>query len=317
MTNYSRIVHPTDFSGSADAAFGCALELARRQGSELHLLHVAPTFGEDPLHSAYTAALDERQFYKQLQEEADVRMRAMIDAHEADDVRVKRVHTHGASPAPVVIRYARDEGADLIVVGTHGRRGLRRFLLGSVAEEVMRGAGCDVLAVREGASPGFKRLLVPLDLTEGNRQQLDKAAEFARIYDARLDALYVLPEPPLPAWGVDADVLYELLPDRKKQAAGELAALIAPVAETGLSIEAHLEEGFAARVIHESAERVGADLIVIAPHSRSAVERFFLGSITEWVIRHSPTPVLITHSTVLRSEEKPPSDGKSASSATT
>lgn len=296
MTPHVRILHPTDFSESSAPAFATAIDMARRQGAELHLLHVSPTFGEDPLHSAYLAALDERRFYKQLQDEADVRMVALIEKMGAGDLRIKRVHTHGPSTAPMILAYAVNEEIDLIVIGTHGRRGMRRFLLGSVAEEVIRGASCDVCAVRESVeSLQVRRLLVPLDLSSTSAAQVGAASRLAELFGAEIDLLYVLPEPPLPAWGVDADILYGLLPERKREAERELTALAAGLVKAGLVARSSVEDGFAGRVIREAGERLQSDMIVIAPHSRGVIERFFLGSVTEWVIRHSDRAVYITH----------------------
>ncbi|MDZ4701096.1 MAG: universal stress protein [Rhodothermales bacterium] len=296
MTSFARMLHPTDFSESSAPALAMAIDMARRQGAELHLLHVSPTFGEDPLHSAYLAALDERRFYKHLQDEADARMVALIERMGAGDLRIKRVHTHGPSTAPMILSYAAEEQVELIVIGTHGRRGLRRFLLGSVAEEVIRGASCDVCAVREGVEPlQVRRLLVPLDLSPTSAAQLDAATRLAGLFGAEIDLLYVLPNTPLPAWGIDADVLYGLMPERKHQAEQELTALAAGLVKTGIVARSTVEEGFAGSIIREAGERLQSDLIVIAPHSRGVIERFFLGSVTEWVIRHSDRAVYLAH----------------------
>ena len=113
MTSFARMLHPTDFSESSAPALAMAIDMARRQGAELHLLHVSPTFGEDPLHSAYLAALDERRFYKHLQDEADARMVALIERMGAGDLRIKRVHTHGPSTAPMILSYAAEEQVEL------------------------------------------------------------------------------------------------------------------------------------------------------------------------------------------------------------
>lgn len=296
MASAMRVLHPTDFSRTSEAAFATAVDVARRQGAELHLLHVAPTFGEDPLHSAYMAALDERRFYKELQDEADARMVALIQAHAAGDIRIKRVHTHGPSPAPLILDYASNEQIDLIVLGTHGRRGLRRFLLGSVAEEVIRGSASDVLAVRQHeATHTYSRLLVPVDLSPASAPQVRAAATFARLYKAELDLLYVLPEPPLPAWGVDAEVLYGLMPERKQEASRMLENMADLLRKEGYTVRTTVEEGFAGRMIDETATRLATDMIVLAPHGHSAVERFFLGSVTEWVVRHTDRDIFITH----------------------
>ncbi len=147
----------------------------------------------------------------------------------------------------------------------------------------------------EPATLTIRRLLVPLDLSPTSAAQIGAASRLAELFGAEVDLLYVLPDPPLPAWGVDADVLYGLMPERKREVERELTALAAGLVKAGLVARTSVEEGFAGRVIREAGERLQSDLIVIAPHSRGVIERFFLGSVTEWVIRHSDRAVYIAH----------------------
>jgi nucleotide-binding universal stress UspA family protein len=306
MNAYPRILHPADFSETSDAAFAFAVDLARRHGSELHLLHVAPNFGGDPMHTAYAETLDKKRFYQRMQEEAEARMKAMIAANDAESVRIKRVHTHGHSPAPSILAYAGDQRIDLIVIGTHGRRGLRRFVLGSVAEEVIRGATCDVLAVQDRSRPLVpRRLLVPVDLSASSPSHLEGAARIAARFGAEMDVLHVLPEAPLPAWGVDPDILHEVIAKRRDEAEEELAKLIEPIVKSGTVVRTAIDVGSAGSAIVEAARRLDADLIVMAPYARRIVERFFLGSVTEWVIRHADRPLYITHASVPDDKRSP------------
>jgi nucleotide-binding universal stress UspA family protein len=118
-----QILVATDFSDSAEAAFGVAVQYARALHAGLHLLHV------------FAAA------------EVEVtRLLADAAAQAGPDVPVTVAGT-GGDPAEEILRYATRHPIDLIVVGTHGRTGVSRFLLGSVAERVMRGARCPVLVV--------------------------------------------------------------------------------------------------------------------------------------------------------------------------
>lgn len=143
------ILVPTDFSQHAEGALDFALDLARRFGAELQLLHVYdyPTYllpegglmpGADLLGDIQGET--ERRF-KQL----EIRLAGSL-------VPMRTVSRQGV-PLVEILRYAREIQADLIVMGTHGRTGIKHFLIGSVAEKVVRKAPCPVLTVRP---PGFQ-----------------------------------------------------------------------------------------------------------------------------------------------------------------
>jgi nucleotide-binding universal stress UspA family protein len=163
MTHIRTILHPTDFSERSQNAFRLASALARDYGAELILVHVAsvPTmaYGEgfaatDP--EAQRAELRNRLL--QLLPDGDVRT-----AHRLEE----------GQPAPVILRVADEMRADLIVMGTHGRRGLARLLMGSVAEQIARRAKCPVLTVRvpfvEAAPVAMNRTAEPV--SAGSHQE--------------------------------------------------------------------------------------------------------------------------------------------------
>ncbi|HEY1304251.1 MAG TPA: universal stress protein [Vicinamibacterales bacterium] len=148
----TRILVPTDFSEAADAALAYAKTLATKLDASLHLLHVF----RDPC----TAIPFVPETYAP--PPPDLRERALDDAWDQLHDRLNsRQHTRFAGTRAVVegltaieiVKYARDHGIDLIVMGTHGRRGVAHLFLGSVAEHVVRTAGCPVLTVREAAEP--------------------------------------------------------------------------------------------------------------------------------------------------------------------
>ena len=143
----TRILVPTDFSETADAALAYAKELAAKLDASLHVLHVM----SDP----YAAAMYVPEVYAPPSPEAQARalektrerLRARLDEEE-------EARFHGACAivtgltAKQIVTYAVEHGVDLIVMGTHGRRGVTHLLLGSVAEHVVRTAPCPVLTVR-------------------------------------------------------------------------------------------------------------------------------------------------------------------------
>ena len=142
-----RILVPVDFSAGSDAALEMATSLARDSGGSLILAHVEVI----PLSAAggeYLYAIPEPPT-----EELLARLEAVVvpDSH----VPVERRLLAG-DPADAIIRLAQTEDVDLIVMGTHGRRGLTRLLMGSVAEAIDRAAPCPVLTVKQPAHVGVK-----------------------------------------------------------------------------------------------------------------------------------------------------------------
>jgi universal stress protein A len=148
--NFRKILVTTDFSEAGDHAVAHAFRLAADHGAEVVLCHVFEMIvAPNPLYA---------QYYPTDLLSPEVRERAEIDARNALLERVPKsgplvavphstVIAHG-TPSEEIIRLAQQEGADLIVIATHGRTGLRHLLLGSVAERVVRQASCPVLVVR-------------------------------------------------------------------------------------------------------------------------------------------------------------------------
>jgi nucleotide-binding universal stress UspA family protein len=142
--NLKRILVPTDFSECSDAALRYGLELARKFGASLHLLHVI----QDPATQPWAAegfAVPLLDAVEQWRKDAQARLEKSVP--DAD--RAKAIFSCDvASPFPEILRYAAANDIDLIVMGTHGRGGVSHLLLGSIAEKVVRRAPCPVLTVR-------------------------------------------------------------------------------------------------------------------------------------------------------------------------
>jgi nucleotide-binding universal stress UspA family protein len=147
MTTLRTILYPTDFSPRSEYAFGLACSLARDHGSRLIVLHVIeqPVFAYPGVMTAPPPPLpsaEERQA-----------LRAKLDEIRPDDETIPVVHLLvQGDPSLSILQIAKEHPCDLIVMGTHGRTGLGRLLMGSVAEEVLRKASCPVLTVKAPSS---------------------------------------------------------------------------------------------------------------------------------------------------------------------
>ncbi len=157
MITLQNILVPSDFSECSDRAVRYGLELARKFDATLHLLHVV----QDPMTMPWAAeglAVPMLEVVEQWQKQAEERLKALVPP--ADRGRV-RVASNVAAPYPEILRFAAEQGIDLIVMGTHGRGGVSHLLLGSIAEKVVRRAPCPVLTVRH-PQHGFVELPVPI-----------------------------------------------------------------------------------------------------------------------------------------------------------
>jgi nucleotide-binding universal stress UspA family protein len=134
------ILHPTDFSERSEAAFQLACLLARESGARLIVLHVVqpPPF---VTHGEMARALEQAEGYRR---ELNEKLRNLRGADPASEIEHR---LEDGEPVTEILRAATETGSDLIVLGTHGRTGFRRLLLGSVAEQVLRRAACPVLTV--------------------------------------------------------------------------------------------------------------------------------------------------------------------------
>jgi nucleotide-binding universal stress UspA family protein len=147
MIALKHILVPTDFSETSDAALAYGREFARTFGASLDLLHVADNvFSRGFTGEGYLAILPDLQ--EDLERTARVRLDEMLIDHDEPGLAATPVLRTSTSPASEIVAYARENDVDLIVMGTHGRGGVAHFLVGSVAERVVRSAPCPVLTVR-------------------------------------------------------------------------------------------------------------------------------------------------------------------------
>ncbi len=145
MVTVKSVLVPTDFSENSKVALPYAVDLARRYGAKLVVLHV---FDEDLLTPIfYEVGGSAEEYFNRLRERFQAAVDDFLDGVDTEGLEVEAQLTSG-TPFVEIIRFARDNGVDLIVMGTHGRTGIAHALLGSVAEKVIRKAPCPVMVVR-------------------------------------------------------------------------------------------------------------------------------------------------------------------------
>lgn len=288
------ILVPTDLSPIADDALEYALELGRRTGARLEVITVMGHVEGDvfnPIRYSPEASARGKSSVDLLGESLD----NLLARHDTKGLRVSGSVRKGR-PLNAILAAARRLKADMMVVGSHDRGMMHHFLVRSMTDELVRRAPCSVLVIheRETRPPiAVRRVLVPVDLSNVSGEILDVGAGLARLFDAKLDVQHVVETIPVLDSFSGAVTLRDMVPDLKQHSTRALEKVL-EAADLGLeSYGVFVDDGHAANTIVERARHEHADLVVIGKRGRSAIERFFIGSVTERVVRHAPCPVLV------------------------
>lgn len=196
-------------------------------------------------------------------------------------------------PPEVILDVAKGKKADLIVLGTYGRKGLNRLLMGSVTSHVIVNSGIDVLVVKKQCTECtgiYKSILVPFDGSEFSKKALDRACKLSKVDGANITVLYVIPRYEEMIEFFRTDSIQQSLFDEAEKIMGEAKKIALPYE---VSIAATIQEGHAADKIVEIADKLKNDLIIIGTYGWKGVNKAIMGSTTERVIMNAKSPVLV------------------------
>jgi nucleotide-binding universal stress UspA family protein len=305
MKDLHHILCPVDFSEASAHAVDQAIAIASWYGARITALHVRspmvlPIPGV-PVGELPTLPVPDEEAHLQIEE----RVRALFSAgrHLRVDVQIET-----GLPATVILDSAAGRRVDLVAMGTHGTGGFARFVLGSVAEKVLRKAACPVLTVppraHTSAQLPFKRLLCAVDFSAPSLLGLQFALSLARESDAHLTLLHVITwpwqEPPGPALeALPPEMAFHLTEYRRhceQDASGRLAALVPADARTWCTPTTQVRHGRPHAETLRLAAEESADLIVIGVSGRNTVDLHLLGSTANQVVRSAVCPVLTVRS---------------------
>lgn len=303
MIEIRRILCPVDFSDFSQHALGHAVAVAKWYESTITLLHVCavvPVAGYAPgtgvLPSA-ALALEDR-------EAVLAAMRRFAETGAGAGVRIEFEIGDGSTAAEI-LRRAEELPADLLVMGTHGRSGFERLMLGSVTEKVLRKAACPMLTVPRGVSDSvstapvlFKRIICAIDFSDCSMHALTYAMSLAQEADAHLTVMHVIEL--LPDVAQDAQEitpaggrsLREYLSIAEEDRRTRLQQAVPDSVRAYCTVDTVLATGKPYREILRVAGEQGADLLVVGIHGGGAIDRLLFGSTAQHLVRQAPCPVL-------------------------
>ena len=295
MLEVKLILCPVDFSEFSIRAYHHALSLAEHYGAKVAAQHIVE-LSRYPFADYVASTGDYAEFSRALREGGQQRLQAFLKTHAHDTIQPELVVHEGTAP-DCILSYAQKHNADLIVMGTHGRRGYDRVVLGSVTNRVMRRASCPVLAIckppQETSAEGqeqshahhLSRILFCTDFSENSELALSYALSVRDEYDADLIMLHVLEEIRNPSKAQTAvatatEQLDKLIPQGNRKA---------------LKIKTAVRVGKLYQQIIELALETQTDTIVMGVRGRGTVDLAVFGSTTYRVLQLGPCPVLAVH----------------------
>jgi nucleotide-binding universal stress UspA family protein len=278
-----KILVATDFSELGRAAVVTALELAKALDAQVDVLHAFTMLGMAD-SGGYTAA--------QLQQ---FETNARADLSQAADA-IGRAGRLGESllapgePSQQILRAAESHKADLIVLGSRGRRGLSRMVLGSTAEHVLRKAHVPVLVIKEPNTRPLATIGVAVDLGEDSTRVVATSFELASALGAKVHLLHAYAPVVVPNEYGAGTIPYESLHEKAREALRDLAS---PYEHSPAMGKCVVQLGDPTTVILELTEQLKLDLVVLGTQAKQGFTRLVAGSVAESVLRQSPAPVLI------------------------
>ena len=302
---YERILVPLDGSEVAEVALPYAEQLAGRLGSQIILMSVSRSTEEQDQQVL-------RSYLQKTVEATREKAARYLEKPAGEAITIEPMILVG-DPAEGIVDYAERGDIGLIVMATHGRSGIRRWALGSIAEKVVRATKQPVVLIRaKGARPDVRekgvlsKALVPMDGSKEGETVIPYIENLASKLGAEITLLQVVAI----AYHVyisgdaPAQVPYTLeeMEPLKAGAASYLEKMASSLKERGVAVKCEVRVGAAGQEITSLAEEINADVVAMSTHGRSGVGRWVFGSVAERVVRSGSTPVLLVRAPGARAE---------------
>jgi nucleotide-binding universal stress UspA family protein len=290
MTGFKKILCPVDFFPASDAAANYAAGLAANCGAGIHLLHVVTPV----VTGGYEYSLDTREIMTSLRKKAEEELSAL--ARKCRETGINTEHEVCVGDVYDEIKMAiEDLKPEVVVMGTHGRRGVERWFMGSTTEKVMRHSPVPLITINAAGEkvspPRFSRILVTTDFSEGTSDALAYAFSVAQENQSKITLLHVIHDVAANDTGKYRESL--IFPGMVEGVEEQLKDLVPAEATPWCDVSTQVEVGIPYRIILRVLEDQKIDLLVMNIHGKGMLDRALLGSTAERVVRIAPCPVML------------------------
>jgi nucleotide-binding universal stress UspA family protein len=268
-----RILVPTDFSKHAEYALRVAAQIAKKNNSEIYLLHMLelPHQGNDAISSG--SAIPQIMFFKNM---AINKLETLMESDFLEGINVSEI-IQFEKAFDGIMEISKKNEVDLIVMGSHGASGYEEMFIGSNAEKVVRSSEVPVLVIKnETAEFKADKLVFASDFSDEIKKPFSKLVEFATIFNSHLDLVMINTPNSFKSTAVAEKIMNEFLEGTNFTNYS-----------THIYNDVNVEKG-----ILNYASSVDADLIGMCTHGRTGFSHFFNGSISEDLVNHTVRPVI-------------------------
>jgi len=303
IEDLNEILVAIDFSDSSSIAFRHACLFAREFSANVTVFHSCGTYGQEISDYAieYLQTLHSPDL-PTLRKLAEKEMEKFLKENSAEGINIKTEIQEIGPVAQHILEAQEKLGADLLVIGTHGKKGMARWVLGNVAEKLLFNAVCPVLVVRDDpVSPNekmedhYKRLLIATDFSEHSEFAFSQGLQLAKNLNAQIDLAHVV-DPhiflPLRTIAVQS-VLEEYQKEIRKEAKIKLKKYVEEHSDSKDFFESHVLNGNPAKEIIDACERFKSNLVIVGSHGHSRLSNLFLGSTAQRIAQKAPCPLLL------------------------
>jgi len=281
---YKKILVAIDDSEFSKAAVVEAANWVKKHGGKIILLH-GIYFDEEEFSNA------PGQLDKRIELGKEICSRAQVLINTEFGMESEAIVRHG-EPPKLITTIAAERDVDVIAIGTYGRRGLKRLIMGSVASNVIADSPCDVLVVKKPCTEctgSYSSILMPYDGSVFSRKALARACKLAKVDGAVVTVLYVIPRyEEMIGFFKTESIKNSLYQEAEKilETAKEIAV------DQGIPMNSEIDEGNAGDKIVDASVRLGSDLIVMGTYGWRGVNKAIMGSTTERVLMNASIPVM-------------------------
>lgn len=285
----SKIVVGVDFSEITDSVINSALSFAKLFNTEVHLIHVI----EPPIIAIYEnpfLELDNTEVVLELEEILKKKFSESLQKYttifENSNIPVKTVVEVG-NIAETILEYLDKVNADLLIVGSHKRGLIEKFLVGSIAEKLLNKSKNSILVVKGKGLKEIKRVLCGYDFLPNSQRAVEVAVEIANKTGAEVEVLHA-----------DYDEWFSHLKDVYKEVFKKKTKLLEDLkkeikAKYGVEVEVKIEKGKPEKILKKEIENFKPDLTILGKRKSTEIKRMFIGTVAMKIVKNSPTPILV------------------------
>jgi len=271
IAKMEKLLLASDRSEFSEGAIREAINLAKICGSKLYIISVAEEPDIREFAESYPLVAAEK-----LEEVTRVHLESLKERAEKEGAVCEIIERRGPKTYEYIIDEAAKNNVEMIIMGSHGRTGVTRLMMGSVTAKVIGYAPCKVLVVPRFAGISFEKILISTDGSIFSELATHEAISIAKRIGSSLIALSVYKR------------------DENSQAAEASVGMVKDAAEKeDIKVEALTLKGEPYEVIVNTAEKKNAGLIIVGSHGRSGIERLLMGSVAARVIGHAGCPILV------------------------